>query len=140
MKTKQIISILVMALMPCVVAAQTAGTMIHGVVQDDLDPLMACNVVEIDNANRIVAHAVTDINGNFAFRIVDPKHKLKISYVGYATQIIPIKGTTYKIVMKSNTQLQDVVVKAKKIVQTSGLAIPERELSVAHQMIDAKEF
>ena len=120
--------------------AQTAGTMIHGVVQDDIDPLMACNVVEIDNANRIVAHAVTDINGNFAFRIVDPKHKLKISYVGYTTQIIPIKGTTYKIVMKSNTQLQEVVVKSTRVVQTSGLAIPERELSVAHQMIDAKEF
>ena len=120
--------------------AQTAGTMIHGVVQDDIDVLTACNVVEIDNANRIVAHAITDINGNFAFRIVDPKHRLRISYVGYATQTIPIKGTTYKIVMKSNTQLQEVVVKSKKIVQTSGLAIPERELSVAHQMIDAKEF
>ena len=120
--------------------AQTAGTMIHGVVQDDIDVLTACNVVEIDNANRIVAHAITDINGNFAFRIVDPKHRLRISYVGYATQIIPIKGTTYKIVMKSNTQLQEVVVKSKKVVQTSGLAIPERELSVAHQMIDAKEF
>ena len=128
------------ALTPCGVSAQTAGTMIRGVVQDDLDPLMACNVVEIDAANRIVAHAVTDINGNFAFRIVDPKHRLKISYIGYATQIIPIKGTTYKITMKSNTQLQEVVVKSKKVVQTSGLAIPERELSVAHQMIDAKEF
>ncbi|MBR0047256.1 MAG: SusC/RagA family TonB-linked outer membrane protein [Bacteroidaceae bacterium] len=140
MKTKNIIAILVMALLPCAVSAQTAGTMIHGVVMDDIDALMACNVVEIDNANRIVAHAVTDINGNFAFRIVDPKHRLKISYVGYATQIIPIKGTSYKIIMKSNTQLQEVVVKSKRIVQTSGLAIPERELSVAHQMIDAKEF
>ncbi len=140
MKTKNIIAILVMAMLPCAVSAQTAGTMIHGVVMDDIDALMACNVVEIDNANRIVAHAVTDINGNFAFRIVDPKHRLKISYVGYATQIIPIKGTSYKIVMKSNTQLQEVVVKSKRIVQTSGLAIPERELSVAHQMIDAKEF
>lgn len=140
MKKRNIIMIMAMAAMPLGVSAQTAGTMIHGVVQDDIDPLMACNVVEIDNANRIVAHAVTDINGNFSFRIVDPKHKLKISYVGYATQIIPIKGTTYKITLKSNTQLQEVVVKSKKIVQTSGLAIPERELSVAHQMIDAKEF
>ena len=120
--------------------AQTAGTMIHGVVQDDIDVLTACNVVEIDNANRIVAHAITDINGNFAFRIVDPKHRLRISYVGYATQTIPIKGTTYKIVMKSNTELKEVVVKSQRVVQTSGLAIPERELSVAHQMIDAKEF
>lgn len=140
MKTRNIIMIMAMVAMPLGVLAQTAGTMIHGVVRDDIDPLMACNVVEIDNANRIVAHAVTDINGNFSFRIVDPKHKLKISYVGYATQIIPIKGTTYKITMKSNTQLQEVVVKSQKIVQTSGLAIPERELSVAHQMIDAKEF
>ncbi|MBO7569022.1 MAG: SusC/RagA family TonB-linked outer membrane protein [Bacteroidaceae bacterium] len=120
--------------------AQTAGTMIHGVVQDEIDVLMACNVVEIDKDNRIVAHATTDINGNFSFRIVDPKHRLRISYVGYETVTIPIKGTTYKIVMKSNTQLQDVVVEARKIAQTSGLAIPERELSVPYQMIDAKEF
>ena len=134
------IAMLALALMPMGVSAQTAGTMIHGVVQDDIEPLMACNVVEIDNTNRIVAAGVTDMNGNFSFRIVDPKHKLKISYVGYETQIIPIKGTSYKITLKSNTQLQEVVVKTTKIVQTSGLAIPERELSVAHQMIDAKEF
>ncbi|MBQ2298567.1 MAG: SusC/RagA family TonB-linked outer membrane protein [Bacteroidaceae bacterium] len=140
MKTKKIITTLAMMAVPFCVSAQTAGTMIRGVVQDDIDPLMACNVVEIDEANRIVAHAVTDINGNFAFRIVNPKHKLKISYVGYATQIIPIKGTTYTITMKSNTQLQEVVVEKQRIVQTGGLAIPERELSVAHQMIDAKEF
>lgn len=140
MKTKSIIAILALAAAPFGAWAQTAGTMIRGVVEDDIDPLMACNVVEIDNANRIVAHAVTDINGNFAFRIVNPKDRLKISYVGYATQIIPIKGTTYRIHMKSNTTLSEVVVKSKKVVQTSGLAIPERELSVAHQMIDAKEF
>ena len=140
MKTKNIIAMMAMALMPCALSAQTAGTMIHGVVQDDIDGLMACNVVEIDNANRIVAHAVTDINGNFAFRIVNPKNRLKISYVGYATQIIPIKGTTYKIVMKSNTTLKEVVVQSKRITPTSGLAIPERELSIAQQTIDAKEF
>lgn len=120
--------------------AQSAGTMIHGTVQDDIEGLMGCNVVEIDANNRIVAHAVTDINGNFAFKIVNPKNKIKISYVGYKTQIIPIKGTTYKIVLKDANQLTDVVVKAKRLSQSSGLAIPETELSIAHQMIDAKEF
>lgn len=121
-------------------SAQTKGTMIHGVVEDDLEGLMGCNVVEIDANNRIVAHAVTDINGNFAFRIVDPKNKLRISYVGYQTKIVPIKGTTYKIRLASNTTLKEVVVKSNRVVQSSGLAIPERELSIAHQMIDAKEF
>ena len=140
MKSKNIIAILALAAMPLGALAQTAGTMIHGVVQDDLDPLMACNVVEIDKANRIVGHAVTDINGNFAFRIKDPKNRLKISYIGYETRIIPIKGTTYKIVMKSNTQLQEVTVKAVRKTQGSGLAIPITEISAASQTIDMKEF
>ncbi|MBO7102320.1 MAG: SusC/RagA family TonB-linked outer membrane protein, partial [Bacteroidaceae bacterium] len=120
--------------------AQTAGTMIQGTVEDDIEPLMMANVVEIDEQQRIVAHAVTDINGNFSFKIVNPKHRLRISYIGYVTQTIPIKGTTYKIRMRSSTQLTDVVIQAKKVVQSSGLAIPERELSIAHQTIDAKEF
>ena len=81
-------------------------TMISGTVSDDIEPLMMVNVVEVDEANRIVAHGVTDINGNFSFRIVNPKHRLKISYVGYATQLIPIKGTRYNIKLKSNLQLK----------------------------------
>ena len=140
MKPKHILLILTFSLMPLSLLAQTAGTMIHGTVSDDLEPLMACNVVEIDKANRIVAHAVTDINGNFSFKIVDPKHRLRISYIGCETKIIPIKGTSYKIVLKSATQLQEVVVKSKRVIPASGLAIPERELSIAHQTIDAKEF
>ncbi len=114
--------------------------MISGTVSDDIEPLMMVNVVEIDEANRIVAHGVTDVNGNFSFRIVDPKHKLKISYVGYDTQIIPIDGTRYNIVLRNNMQLQEVVVQQQRVIQSSGLAIPEREVSVAHQTIDAKEF
>ena len=67
-----------------------------------------------------MAHGVTDINGNFSFRIVDPKHRLKISYVGYATQLIPIKGTRYNIKLKSNLQLKEVVVKQKRVMQWLG--------------------
>jgi len=119
--------------------AQTAGTMIHGVVQDEIETLMGCNVLEIDASNRIVAATTTDINGNFSFRIVDPKHKLKFSFVGYETQIIPIKGTSYKITLHDK-MMKEVTVKAVKMSQSSGLAIPERELSTAHQTIDAKEF
>lgn len=121
------------------VIAQTAGTMIHGVVQDEIETLMGCNVLEIDASNRIVAATTTDINGNFSFRIVDPKHKLKFSFVGYETQIIPIKGTSYKITLHDK-MMKEVTVKAVKMSQSSGLAIPERELSTAHQTIDAKEF
>ena len=32
--------------------AQTSGTMIHGTVEDDIEPLMMANVVEIDEQQR----------------------------------------------------------------------------------------
>ena len=114
MKNNRLIIILAMALLPLSAAAQTAGTMIHGVVRDDVEGLMGCNVVEIDESNRIVAHGTTDMNGNFSFRIVNPKHKLKISYVGYKTQEIPIRGTTYNILMEETGKIQEVVIKATK--------------------------
>ncbi len=140
MKLNKNILLLGLAALPLTASAQKAGDLIRGNVSDDIDALMACNVVEIDNANRIVAHAVTDVNGNFSFRIVDPKHKLRISYIGYATQTIPINGLVYKIKMKDANTLKEVVVKGKQVVQSNGLAIPTREISMAHQTIDAKEF
>ena len=69
MKAKQMIMMLMLAVLPMGLSAQTAGTMIHGTVQDDIEPLFGCNVIEIDKNNRIVAHATTDFNGNFSFRL-----------------------------------------------------------------------
>ena len=118
-----------------------AGDVISGQVWDDLEPLMMCNVVEIDNNNRIVAAGVTDINGNFSFKIVNPKDKIRISYIGCQTVNLPITKRAFgKIVLKSNTQLQEVTVKAVRKTQTSGLQIPVTEISVASQTIDMKEF
>lgn len=118
-----------------------AGDVVSGQVWDDLDPLMSCNVVEIDNNNRIVAHGVTDFNGNFSFKIVNPKDKIRISYIGCQTVTLPITKRSFgKIVLKSNTQLQEVTVKAVRKTQSSGLQIPVTEISVASQTIDMKEF
>lgn len=120
--------------------AQTAGSTISGRIFDTEGPLMMVNIVEIDAANRIVAHGITDINGNFSFKIRDPKNKLQVSYVGYVTQTIPIKGTVYNIKLKDATQLEEFVVQATRKSDHSGLAIPERELSIAAQRISAQEF
>ena len=118
-----------------------AGDIISGQVWDDFDPLMMCNVVEIDHNNRIVAHGVTDINGNFSFKIVSPKDKIRISYIGCQTLVLPINKRAFgKIVLKSSTTLQEVTVKAVRKTQSSGLQIPVTEISVASQTIDMKEF
>ena len=68
--------------------AQNAGDIISGTVSDAFGPVMMANVTEIDAANRIVAAGTTDMNGNFSFKIKNPKDRLKISYVGLKTQIL----------------------------------------------------
>lgn len=140
---KKILSILLLTVGVCISAnAQVkAGDIVSGQVWDDLEPLMMVNVVEIDNNNRIVAAGVTDINGNFSFKIVNPKDKIKISYIGCETKILPITKKAFgKIVLANQSQLKEVVVQAVKKTQTSGLSIPVTEISVAQQTIDMKEF
>ncbi len=118
-----------------------AGDIVSGQIWDDLEPLMMVNVVEIDHNNRIVAAGVTDINGNFSFKIVSPKNKIRISYIGCETKILPINKKAFgKIVLTNATQLKEVVVKAVKKTQGSGIQIPVTEISVAQQTIDMKEF
>lgn len=118
-----------------------AGDIISGQVWDDFDPLMMCNVVEIDHNNRIVAHGTTDINGNFSFAIKNPKDKIRISYIGCQTVELPINKRAFgKIVLKSNTTIKEVTVTAVRKSQSTGLAIPMDQIATASQTIDMKEF
>lgn len=132
--------ILTLLFLSGVLRAQTAGTMISGYVYDDQGPLVGVNVTEVDAANRYVAYTVTDVNGNFSFKIVNPTNRLRIACVGYQIQLLPYKGTYYKVRMVEKTTLKEVVVTSKARSETSGLAIPQRELSGATQKIDASEF
>ncbi len=107
---------------------------ITGTVYDDMGGVPMANVVERDANNRIVEAAVTDINGNFSMVVKNKKDRLVVSYVGYKTwsQVI---GTTVKfnIKLQENTQLAEVVVKAKPKTQSNGMSIPVKEISVATQ-------
>jgi TonB-linked SusC/RagA family outer membrane protein len=132
--------LLFLLMVPRIALAQTAGTMLSGSVYDEFGPMVNVNVVEIDVTNRVIAHTMTDVNGNFSIRLVNPKDRLKVTCVGYKTALLPINGITYKIHMSSDTQLREVVVSAKKKFESGGLTIPQREISSASQTIDAKEF
>ena len=118
--------------------AQTAR--ISGVVNDDMGPVMMCNVVEVDGNNRNVSFAQTDFNGNFSMTVKSTKNKLKVSYVGYKTVVLPIGSrTTFNIKLQSATQIKEVQVVAKRKFNQGGLAIPEREVSVAAQTFRRSE-
>ena len=121
--------------------AQQAGDVVTGTVSDDMGPLMMANVVELDEANRIVSSTITDMNGNFSFKIKDPRNRLKFMFVGNEPKIVPIKGTTYNIVMNSSSnEIDEVTIVSTVRSKDSGLAIPVDELSTANQAISTAEF
>ena len=126
-----------LALFFCVSSAMAQQRRITGYVYDDMGGIMMANVVERDNNNRIVEATVTDINGNFSMVIKNPKDKLVISYIGYKTWSQVIGNTSkFNVRMQDNTQLQEVVVKAKPKVQSNGMSIPLKEISVATQTMN----
>ena len=105
-------------------------------------PIMMANVLEIDANNRIQSSTQTDMSGNFALTIKNPKNKLKVHFYGYRVfeQVIGEK-TTWRIQLEENTRsLKEVKLTGRKVVKSNGLVIPEREVSVATQKLDMDEM
>ncbi len=89
-----------------------AGDMITGVIRDVDGPMVMVNVTERDADDRIVAHDITDTEGEFSFKLVNPKDRLVITYVGYETADIPIDKLHFDIKMKRQTLLGTELVPA----------------------------
>ena len=84
MSTRRLIKIVGLIIVTCQLSvgsifAQKSGDMISGVITDEMGPVMGANVVEMDAANRIISYAVTDINGNFSFKLKNPKNSLRVT-------------------------------------------------------------
>ena len=132
--------VLSVASLPSLLSAQKAGDVISGVIEDPMGPMMMVNVTERDASNRIVAHAITDINGEFSFVLHNPKDRIEVTYVGYETVDIPIDKLYFEIKMKEQGELPPVDIVAERVQQTSGLPIPLREATNSVQTIDMEEF
>ena len=91
-----------------------AGSTITGTVKDEDGPLHYVNLVEIDQYGRIVAQATTDKDGKFSLKVVDPGHKIRISYVGYKTQTIDIGSNQIDAMLEPITGFSNVTVVGRR--------------------------
>lgn len=85
------------------------GKAISGVVFDELDdPMIGVNVVVDGTTNGII----TDIDGKFSLSNVPDNATLKVSFIGYMTQSIPVRGkTSFTINLEEDAlALEEVVV------------------------------
>jgi TonB-linked SusC/RagA family outer membrane protein len=90
---------------PKVEEAQQSEITVKGTVVDDAgESVIGATIMEKGTRNG----TVTDIDGNYVIK-VKRNAQLTISYLGYATQVVP--AGTSKVVLKSNdTKLNEVVV------------------------------
>ena len=91
-----------------------AGSTITGTVKDNVGPLHYANLVEIDQYGRIVAQTTTDKNGKFSLKVVDPGHKIRISYVGYKTQTLDISSNKMDATLEAITGFSNVTVVGRR--------------------------
>ena len=70
------------------------------------EPVIGASVVEGSTTNG----TITDMDGNFSLK-VSPKSTLTVSFIGYATQTVPVNGkTSLTITLKEDTEVLDEVV------------------------------
>ena len=98
--------LLLLCLIPLCSIAQ--NIMVKGIVKDNFgEPVIGANVTEKGTTNGMI----TDLDGNFSLT-VQKNATLVISYIGYVTQEIAIKGNTnLNIILKEDSKaLEEVVV------------------------------
>lgn len=104
---KGIFSRMVLVLMSLLVStAAWAQANVTGTVVDQNDePLMGATVIVKGTASG----TSTDLDGNFTINAAQGK-TLVVSYVGYTTQEVPVKGSHLQITLKEDAALLDEVV------------------------------
>ncbi len=115
---------------------------IKGHVTDSLtrESMLYVNVVEIDKNGRFVSGTVTDLNGNYVFKVTNDKNPLQVSFIGYKKKTVAINGrTTVNIELESESKnLKEVRVEVAKVGNDGFTKVRDRATSVAR--IDFKEM
>ena len=98
----------VKSIVPSTPQPQQQQKVVKGTVLDPLgEPVIGANVVEKGTTNGII----TDLDGSFTLH-VSPDAVLEISYIGYVTQTVPVKGkSVVSVTLREDSQaLEEVVV------------------------------
>jgi TonB-linked SusC/RagA family outer membrane protein len=105
-------AILLLALLLCSLTAfAQGGKKVTGVVNDETgQPVVGANVVEEGTTNGII----TDADGRFALTVKGNNAVLSISYIGFSSQKIPVRGKNHlTVTLKEDSEaLSEVVVVA----------------------------
>lgn len=114
-----------------VAKAQQQTKRIQGIVVDNLgEPVIGANIVEKGTTNG----TITDVNGGFSLE-VSSNAVLEVSFIGYVTQSVPVKGSTVNVTLREDAQALDEVV-----ITGFGMSQKKESLTSAISLIDSKDI
>ena len=129
-----------------VMVIQQGRTLTGTVVDNFGDPVIGANVI----VKGTTIGNITDVNGTFTVENVPDNAVLQISYIGFKTLEVPVKGqTTFNITLQEDTEnLQEVVVvgygsSVKKDLTTAVTSVSSKDFLAGAvndpmQMVDGK--
>ena len=136
--------ILLFLLLPGTEVQAQQRVVISGVVtsKTDGEPLVGVTIAEKDKNNRIVSGVITDVNGEYAIRMVNPKNTLSFSFIGFIQQNInPKNRTKINVTLVENvSEIGQITVSANKMVNTGGLNIDQSRVATSIQSIETKDL
>lgn len=105
-------------------------------------PIQDVSVSILDPDGRIISGASTDIEGNFVIKNVNPKNRISVSSIGYKTITRNIgSSTTFNFTLEdAQTDLGEVVVIARPPTNNGIVNVPDKNLTIAAQRINAKDL
>ncbi|MCF8358410.1 MAG: SusC/RagA family TonB-linked outer membrane protein [Prolixibacteraceae bacterium] len=107
---------------------------INGTVKDNNNqPIIGVNIVEVDENGRYVTGTTTDFNGNFSFRVTSDKAKIQVSFIGYQNKVFTVGDKTrFDIVLdEETTGLGEVVVMGEKMGNDGVTSIRDRATAIS---------
>lgn len=115
------------------------GTIMEGGINE---PIYGANVVVINQQNRTLTGAITDLDGNYVLNVPDGKGlRIQISFIGLKTQTFDYTGQTrLNVTLESDSKmLGDVEIVTKKI-ERSELGITELQQTSSTQKVQMSEL
>ena len=142
MKKKLLYIFLIGFIACCQSVFAQSGDIVRGkVTSDSGEELISATVLEVDRNGRTINHALTDMNGDFSLKIGSDQNQIKVSYIGFSTEVVPIGAKrTITIILKEDNRLTEVVIQAKRTASDGVMSIPEREVGFAMQKINTSTF
>ncbi len=121
-----------------------AQEIIRGRVIDSSDnsTIIGVNVIEYDSQNRIINGTITNIDGDFVLTLKDASNIVKISMIGYKSQVLKSRSSDFIIVklVAEVTLLSDITITSTAKSHSGLTNIEDRDKATSSVKIDLAEM